>query len=298
MSEHLLKNATAVQLAVFGDAALRLGQADVALELYRAAAGRLKAVPLSLQSRIGLALAPNEKTLAGLEALVALEKSTPQTVFVGQGLATWMKAPPFAQDPRFMELVERHAHLLPIPNWHWNLSTAVWAAEQARTVDGDFVELGVFRGHTTLFVADYLGFQAWPKTWFLYDTFEGVPADQVDPGWGDVNRAYGDYSEAEVRERFAGFPNIRIVPGRVPEVLAETCPERISFLHLDLNNVTAEIQALEVLWDRVSVGGVLLFDDFGWQIANAQQRAEVAWFAERGLPILALPTGQGLLVKR
>jgi hypothetical protein len=270
----------------------------MALDLYRTAARRLESPPQSLRSRIGLALAPNPRTLASLEALVALERAAPQTLFVGEGLATWKKSPPFSRDRRFMDLVEEHAGLLPIANWHWNLNTAVWAAEQAREIDGDFVELGVFRGHTTRFVADYLGFQDWPKTWFLYDTFEGIPGDQVDPGWGDVNRAYGDYSVEEVRARFADFPNIRVVKGRVPEVLGETCPERIAFLHVDLNNVTAEIQALEALWDRVSAGGVVLFDDFGWDIAAAQQQAETAWVREHGGTILALPTGQGLLVKR
>lgn len=41
----------------------------------------------------------------------------------------------------------------------------------------------------------------------------------------------------------------------------------------------------------------MVFDDFGWASARAQFNAEVAWSEARGVKILPLPTGQGLLVK-
>jgi hypothetical protein len=41
----------------------------------------------------------------------------------------------------------------------------------------------------------------------------------------------------------------------------------------------------------------MLLDDYGWQI-NIDQRIAFNQFAhERGLTVLALPTGQGLLMK-
>jgi hypothetical protein len=221
-------------------------------------------------------------------------------VFIGEGLATWEKSLPFLEDPRFVELAQKHADLLPVPNWHWNLQTVLWAVRQAAPVPGDFVELGVFRGHTTIFLAEYLEFAGWDRRWYLYDTFEGIPADQMDADWEVRNeRAYNaeTYSFEEVRDRFAGFPNIEVIQGRVPEVLAEVSPKEIAFLHVDLNNATAEIQALDALFDRVSPGGVIVFDDYAWTAAKAQHAAESKWFADRGLQVLALPTGQGLFVK-
>ncbi len=100
-----------------------------------------------------------------------------------------------------------------------------------------------------------------------------------------------------MRDRFVAFPNIRVVKGRVPEVLAGDCPDAISFIHMDLNNTTAEIQALDALFDRLTSGGVIVFDDYGWSVARRQQEAEDEWFAARGMKILSLPTGQGLFVK-
>ena len=59
----------------------------------------------------------------------------------------------------------------------------------------------------------------------------------------------------------------------------------------------AEIQALDALYDRLSPGGVIVFDDYGWAVARRQKDAEDQWFAARGLKILQLPTGQGLFIK-
>lgn len=161
------------------------------------------------------------------------------------------------------------------------------------------VELGVFRGHTTLFAAEYLDFAAAPRTWWLYDTFDGIPDDQLDPGWAGKNTAiYRDtFSFKEVRDRFAHVPNIKVIQGRVPEILRETSPERIAFIHVDLNNSTAEVAALDALYDRLATGGVIVFDDYCWEASRAQHEAEKAWFAARGLHVLPLPTGQGVFVK-
>jgi hypothetical protein len=263
----------------------------------RAAAGA--GAGASVHGRIGMADRVSGRIAKSFEAAQALQAIDKRHAFVADGLATWMKTPPFIEDPRFMELAERHARLLPTFNWHWNLQTVAWAVHQAKALPGDFVELGVFKGHTTLFVAEYLGVAEWPQRWFLYDTFDGIPEDQLDPGWRESNAAayQGTFSYEEVRDRFAPFPNIQVIRGRVPEILAETCPDQISFLHMDLNNATAEVQALDALFERIVSGGVIVFDDYCWTVAHHQRTAEDAWMAKRGLKILPLPTGQGLFIK-
>jgi O-methyltransferase len=301
MPRVILEDVTAEQLMLLGDAALRLGRPQLALGLYKSGcAGR----PLTGAdfTRLGLAQAGAPMSQKMLEILGQVLEVSPN-VFVGEGLATWAKASPFIEDSRFMGLALKHAHLLPVVNWHWNLQTVLSAAKQTLQVEGDFVELGVYRGHTTAFLADYLEFQTQPKTWFLYDTFDGIPDDQLDEGWAEKNEAAyrGDHmaSFEDVSGRFAAFPNIKVIKGRVPEILAEPAtPDRIAFLHMDLNNATAEVAALDALFDRISPGGMIVFDDYGWAASHQQRTAEDAWFARRGLSILPLPTGQGLFFKR
>jgi hypothetical protein len=52
------------------------------------------------------------------------------------------------------------------------------------------------------------------------------------------------------------------------------------------------------LFDRVAVGGVVIFDDYGWILHKKQKDAEDRFMSERGQEILELATGQGLLIKR
>jgi predicted O-methyltransferase YrrM len=84
----------------------------------------------------------------------------------------------------------------------------------------------------------------------------------------------------------------------VPRSFDQAAPERVAFLHLDMNSSKSEIAALDVLFDRVSPGGVIVFDDFGWMGYQAQHAAEQGFMAQRGHAILELASGQGLLIKR
>jgi O-methyltransferase len=172
-----------------------------------------------------------------------------------------------------------------------------WAATHALRVPGDFVECGVWRGFCSAVLADYLDFDRVEKTFYLYDTFAGIPA-----GYDSENHDAPALREAglyeSVLERFSRYPNVRVVRGVVPDSFAVAVPERVAFLHLDMNSSKSEIAALEVLFDRLSPGGVLVFDDYGWLTYQAQQHAADAFAQSHGHRILELPTGQGLLIKQ
>jgi hypothetical protein len=189
----------------------------------------------------------------------------------------------------------------------WRLNTLVWAARNGLMLEGDFVECGVFKGDFAWVVAQCTDFAASSKTFYLYDTFAGFapahssPEDFPDaPGFLDfADRIYKDPSiYPEVVAKFRDLANVRILRGVLPEVLADAAPEKIAFLHIDINSPAAEIGTLEVLFDRVVPEGIIVFDDYGWHLFRKQKEAEDAFMAARGYRILELPTGQGLVVKR
>ena len=188
----------------------------------------------------------------------------------------------------------------------WRLNTLCWAARCGLRAGGDFVECGVFKGDMAWVVTHVIGPERIPTYW-LYDSFEGFsskwssPEDYPDnPGFLDFANDY--YRQAgmydEVIKRFAPYPRIRVTKGFLPEALDEGAPEKIGFLHVDLNSPRAEVAVLERLFDRVLPGGVVIFDDYGWKLFEAQKTAEDEFMAKRGYEILELPTGQGLVVKR
>jgi O-methyltransferase len=202
----------------------------------------------------------------------------------------------FLKDKKFADACERNARNDQEHSLVLRLNTLTWAASEALRVPGDFVECGVWRGYCSAVIADYLDFGRVPKTFYLYDTFDGIPS-QYDAEKHDAPGYHEAGLYESVVDRFARFPNVKVVRGIVPDSFAQAAPERIAFLHLDMNSSKSEIAALEVLFERVSPGGFVVFDDYGWSGYSAQQVAEDAFMRERGHSILELPTGQGLLIK-
>jgi O-methyltransferase len=234
-------------------------------------------------------------------------------IFWGDRLLSLGKSMGFFDDPAFA------AAYAPIRGSHqydqyasphtvaWRLHTLVWAAANGLALDGDFVECGVFKGDFAWVVTQATDFVHQPKTFYLYDTFEGFAPAYSSAG--DFPDAPGFFAFAdnvykdpaiyeEVRRKFRDFPNVRVIRGVVPDCLAEASPEKIAFLHIDLNSPAAEVAALEALFDRVVPGGCVVFDDYGWHLFRKQKDAEDAFMAARGYRILELPTGQGLVIKR
>jgi O-methyltransferase len=202
----------------------------------------------------------------------------------------------FLEDARFMQAFNAAATDETEKSLLWRIHVLCWFAHNSLRVAGDFVECGVYRGMSTAVVAPYLDFGRLPRAWYLYDTFAGVPVDQLNEGHvnPDFFLASGQY-EAAVN-RFAPYPNIHVVRGRIPEVLAERAPGRVAFLHLDMNSAVAEGAALEFFADRLQPGAFVVLDDYGWRGYRDQKLVADRFFGERGKPIMELPTGQGVVM--
>jgi hypothetical protein len=185
--------------------------------------------------------------------------------------------------------------------WHVDVraraAVVCWAALQGRGLAGDFVECGVHRGGYARMVVDYVDFGALPdRNFFLIDTFNGIPERFLAGEAKPFETVYDDCHDEVVRT-FASFSNVRIVRGIVPDVLPEVVPDRVAFLSIDLNTPAPSAAALEHFWPRLSAGAAVVLDDyaFAWFAEQRQALDEAA--ARIGAPILALPTGQGLMIR-
>jgi hypothetical protein len=193
------------------------------------------------------------------------------------------------------------------PRHEWRVHVALWAAELAARVPGDFVECGVNSGFMSSAIMQRLDWGRVEKTFYLIDTFTGPVAEQFSEEEVRAGRlrvveevmASGGYEFdlGRIEENFAEWPNARVVQGVVPEVLAGLGIERVAFLHLDMNCAFPEVAALEFFWERMAVGGVVLLDDYAYY-GNGELRLAIDAAAGRlGARVLALPTGQGLIVR-
>lgn len=169
---------------------------------------------------------------------------------------------PWLVDDAFMHLYERiRSHtLVDIYRCHelWTL------ARQAHDIEGDVLEVGVWRGGTGAILASAL--QDVPgKTIFLADTFTGV----VKAGEQDTRYKGGEHADtsAEVANglmQSLSLHNTRILQGIFPEDTQHPVPGKIALLHCDVDVYSSSKDIVEWCLPRLSIGATLVFDDYGF----------------------------------
>ena len=234
-------------------------------------------------------------------ALDSLRELFPREVFATDMMIVMWRNLTFLRNPQFMNAMRTVAETEQEKSLIWRLHVLTWAGTCALHVPGDFVECGVLRGFSSAVVCKYLDFANVPKWFYLYDTFSG-PAEQFSTAeerrkWSRHENLKDPNLVERVRQTFAPYRNVQIVQGAVPQSFSQAVPEKIAYLHIDMNSAQAEVGALEYLYDRVSPGGMIVLDDFGWVCNFEQTVAELQFFKNRNVPILELPTGQGLILK-
>jgi hypothetical protein len=230
--------------------------------------------------------------------------------YLSDGLATWNKSVSFLALPRFASAYRRgmsSGHRITTAagtggnlEIGWRIAICCWAAAHAKHLAGDFVECGTNTGIMSLAICEYVEFDKLAKRFWLFDTFAGIPPEQMSEqeraSNAALNEMYFDCYEL-TRRNFEPFPNAQLVRGRIPESLTAVDIDQVSYLSLDLNIEYPERAALEFFWPKLVPGAIVVFDDYGWLPHHAQRDSHDAFALSQGVEIFTLPTGQGLLVK-
>lgn len=146
----------------------------------------------------------------------------------------------------------------------------------ARNIPGDFLEAGVWQGGVIIFLAGIL--RAYGNTnvrvWAA-DTFRGIPVyaqtdcDDVVDRWVDR----WEVSLATVKEtlRRYGLLNDRIqfVQGAFRDAIPGAGIESVALLRVDADSYVSTLDALDHLYSKVSVGGVVIIDD--WHLPGCRR---------------------------
>jgi O-methyltransferase len=180
-------------------------------------------------------------------------------------------------------------------------------------IPGDVVECGVWRGGSmqaaarTLIAAGDTG-----RDLHLFDTYEGMPPPSDRDVRGHDDRTAEELLAAEspedskvwavatlddVQQGFAQVPyppeRVHFVQGKVEDTIPGHAPEQISILRLDTDWYESTRHELEHLYPRLSPGGVLILDDYGyWEGAR---EAVDEFLAETGERLLLMRMASGRL---
>lgn len=264
----------------------------------------------SVLRRVGYEIAPSAR---GTPLNTALPSPTPPKdgaytpLFAYDGLLTDPKVihnHDFMRDPRYLKALRAgETALVHDHKTYWRLHVALWCAHRGAHLAGDFVECGVWRGFLSAAILNYIPWPIDGKSFYLFDTFEGLVESKLtdkereNRGKIDHLNSYFANQYDRVKATFAPYANVHLVKGMVPDTLTTVNIDRVCYLSLDLNCAMPELAAAEYFWDRMTPGAALLLDDYGF-ISYEEQKRVFDDFAKRhGVEILALPTGQGLILR-
>jgi O-methyltransferase len=170
---------------------------------------------------------------------------------------------------------------------------------QVKAIEGDVLEVGVWRGGTgALLGAATRAFGSDCTVW-LADTFAGVP--KTDPAYDTKYEGgeHADTSEAIVRDLVSSLSltNVKILTGLFPETTGGVIADRrIRLCHIDVDSYASARDVFNWVWPRLTSGGVVVFDDFGFWGCEGVVTA-VHEISAEGAVVIHNLNGHALVVK-
>jgi O-methyltransferase len=141
-----------------------------------------------------------------------------------------------------------------------------------RSVPGDLIETGVWRGGATIFMRAILkAYEVTDRCVWAADSFNGLPpptptkypADAGDPHHTIKLLAV---SLDEVKSNFDKYglldDQVRFLPGWFRDTLPHAPIEQLAIIRLDGDMYESTIDALTSLYPKLSIGGYLIVDDY------------------------------------
>ena len=145
----------------------------------------------------------------------------------------------------------------------WDLWSAL---AQVAAVPGDVLEVGVWRGGTGALLAERSRRLGLAATVVLADTFRGVVGAGSEDPWYRGGE-HSDTSVALVEDLLGRFPGIStlVAEGMFPDDTGDALADRsLRLVHIDVDVYDSAKATLEWAWPRLGVGGLVIFDDYGF----------------------------------
>lgn len=154
-------------------------------------------------------------------------------------------------------------------------------------VPGDFIETGVWRGGTTIFMRALLElYRVTDRTVWVADSFEGMPVPKSNQDGMDLSYSkHLNVSLEQVKRNFDRFglldDQVRFLKGWFCDTLPNAPIERLAILRLDGDLYSSTMDVLHSLYHRVSPGGYVIIDDYySWESCR---RAVSDFLQEKGI---------------
>jgi len=139
--------------------------------------------------------------------------------------------------------------------------------EQTKKLEGSLIEIGVWRGGSGALIAKKANLMGIKDKVYLCDTFSGV----VKAGDKDTRYKGGEHSDTSIDIvnqviSTLNLDNLEILVGIFPDETGQyiNSDEYFRFCHIDVDVYQSAKEIVEWIWERLVVGGVIVFDDYGF----------------------------------
>lgn len=162
-------------------------------------------------------------------------------------------------------------------------------AKNQTYIDGDYAEVGVFKGATAKTICEAKG----NKHLHLFDTFEGLPkVNEIDRRFKEsMYKADHEY----VKRKLSNYQNVHIYKGMFPKTGEKLSDIKFAFVHLDVDIYQSTKDCLEFFYNKLSKNGILISHDYH---AEGVKKAFDEFFKDKPEKIIQLSMSQCMITKR
>jgi len=182
---------------------------------------------------------------------------------------------------------------------HWIVSYSVkHAIEFAKTDEYNFVECGVADGFSAFYALREIKEKNLPTSkMHLFDSWGPMREEDLLENEIESKDRYSELKLSATKNNLKEFEDLIIYyKGYIPEIFEESTqpPSSIVYLHIDLNSTNPTIACLDYFFPKLVEGGVILFDDYGWNNHKDTKHAVDNFFKDKPGILMQLPTAQAI----
>ena len=173
-------------------------------------------------------------------------------------------SPLHLQEPNFSNLYEESCKLFEPKTGIRDFMDLIQGVNHVfnTNLQGDLAEFGSFKGQSGYLTARYLEVRKSPKTLFMFDAFESFPIESngVDHFWSDTHKVNFE----EIKQKFKRFNHVELVKGDFTETFNQSACKKLCLAFVDCDSYRGTKYLIdEIFEDRLEVGGLMIFEDYG-----------------------------------
>jgi len=172
---------------------------------------------------------------------------------------------------------------------NYYLAWDLWKlAEQSDKIEGDIIEVGVWRGSSTILMAKKMELIGSTKQILSCDTFEGV--------------VKADTSLEMVRnfiENKFNLKNVTLIKGIFPDDALDNpiIDRKYALCHIDVDTYESCRGVVDWIWDKLSIGGIIVFNDYGFPNTKGVTDYVNSFRSDPSKIVIHNLNGHGIIIK-